>query len=496
MSEPVRSGHAGAAQAPAVAQTHSATVFFLGERAYKVKRPVNLGFLDFSTPSARRSACHTEVELNRRLAPDVYLGVAEIWDWHGQPCDWMVVMRRMPDERRLAKLVRDGHQVGEQLRAVARLLASFHATAGRDDRIDRAGSPEALRSRWLANLSELRPFHADPLTPALIEEITERALRYIDGRTALLRARIEAGLIRDGHGDLLADDIFCLPDGPRVLDCLEFDDALRWMDGLDDAALLAMDLERLGAPQLAQTFLDGYAEFTGTPRVPSLEHHYIAYRALMRAKVACVRYSQGVQESGDEARQLARIAVAHLRAGEPRMIVVGGLPGTGKSTVAGAVADRLGASLLRSDRVRKEAAGLAPEQDAAAGWQRGIYTRSASRRTYDLLVERSRLLLARGESVVLDASWQHDADRRRARVAAADCGSLLTELRCVTAPEVAQQRLRRRSGDVSDATPAVAQRMAEGFAPWPEAVEVDTTGSIDATVAHAMRAVAGAFDPR
>ncbi|MGZ4533494.1 MAG: hypothetical protein ACXVXP_14250, partial [Mycobacteriaceae bacterium] len=231
-----------------VYETHSAVVFFFGDRAYKVKKPVDLGFLDFTTVEARRAVCHREVELNRRLAPDVYLGVAEVTDAEGMPCEWMVVMRRMPEERRLSTLVRSGVAVDDELRALARMLAVFHAKAKRGPEIDDAGSVDGLRGRWMANLAEMEPFRGDPLEAEVIDEIADRAMRYLAGRRSLFTARVDAGLICDGHGDLSADDVFCLPDGPRALDCLEFDDRLRWVDGLDDAAFLAMDLERLGKP--------------------------------------------------------------------------------------------------------------------------------------------------------------------------------------------------------------------------------------------------------
>ena len=181
--------------------------------------------------------------------------------------------------------------------------------------------------------------------------------RFLAGRSALLDARVRGGHIVDGHGDLLAADIFCLADGPRILDCLEFDDKLRWLDGLDDAAFLAMDLERLGADELAGRFLDWYVEFSGDPAPASLRHHYVAYRAFVRAKVGCLRARQGDRLAGQEASQLAALTLRHLRAGAVTVVLVGGLPGTGKSALAGALADRLGWTVLSSDRIRKELAG-------------------------------------------------------------------------------------------------------------------------------------------
>lgn len=459
----------------AVRETHCATVFFTGDRAYKVKKPVDLGFLDFTSRQARHDACRREVELNRRLAPDVYLGVAEVRAPDGDPCDWLVVMRRMPSERSLSALVTAGADVHDELRQLARMLAAFHATAERGPLINRVALLDGLRDRWTANLTELAPFRDDPLDASVLAEITDLVNRYLAGRQPLLEARLRAGVACDGHGDLTADDIFCLPDGPRVLDCLEFDDRLRWVDGLDDAAFLAMDLERLGRKELGAWFLDCYAEFAGTQRCVSLEHHYIAYRAVVRAKVACLRNAQRGGQA-ERARQLAELALRHLRAAEPRLVLVGGRPGTGKSTVAGRLADELGAVLLQSDRIRKEQAGIDPRTAAGADWQQGIYSPTSTEHTYRELLRRARLLLGRGETVVLDASWRRAEHREMARVTAADTSSAAVELMCRAPDDVADARIRDRSHGphLSDATADIAGSMAREFDPWPQAEIVDT----------------------
>jgi uncharacterized protein len=488
---PARGSVAGGA---AVAETHAATVVFLGDRAYKVKKPVDLGFLDFSTPEARHRVCLREVELNRQFAPDVYLGVAQAGFVGGDPCEWLVVMRRMPADRRLTALVATGEDVRGPLRALARQLAAHHATARRSPRIDAMGLPDAVRARWLGNLDPLEAYrdHGNGIVDGdLLDGVRDRALRYVDGRRPLFEARVAAGYVRDGHGDLLADDVFCLPDGPRALDCLEFDDDLRSLDGLDDAACLAMDLERLGAPEAGRDFLDMFTEFSGRPRVESLAHHYVAYRAAMRAKVACLRWAQGVAGSAATAGRLLAIADRHLRAGDPALVLVGGAPGTGKSTVAGRLADDLGAVLLRSDRVRKELAGLAPATPRPSPWGTGLYTPAGSARTYDELLAHAGTLLAMGETVVLDATWSSTAHREHARRTAAEAFSAVVELRCEAPAAVAAERIRARRGsaDPSDADPGIARHLATAFEPWPEAAVLETTAPLTDTVATALGTV-------
>ena len=302
-----------------VAETHTAVVFFAGDRAYKLKKPVSTGFLDFSTEPARAAVCRREAELNARFAPDVYLGVAEIRDQEGKVCDHLVVMRRMPADRRLSALVERGEPVDGPLRQVARILAAQHAAAPRGPAISEQGSAAALARRWQDNVDQTRPLAGSIIDGQVIDEIERLARRFLAGRQPLLAARISAGRIVDGHGDLLTGDIFCLDDGPRILDCLEFDDTLRWLDGLDDAACCAMDLERLGAAGLAERFTGWYAEFSGDPAPASLHQHYVAYRAFMRAKVGCLRAGQGGQLAGAEASQLAGLALRHLqgRRGHP-----------------------------------------------------------------------------------------------------------------------------------------------------------------------------------
>ena len=472
----------------AMAETHSAIVFFVGDRAYKLKKPVDLGFLDFRSREAREAVCHREVELNRRLAPDVYLGVADVADPEGRPCDHLVVMRRLPVDRRLSSLVRTGAPVDAQLWRLAHLVAAFHARSARTDEADEEAGVSATRRRWDANTDALIGMAGrfDDTTVGLVHGL---ACRYLDGRAPLFEQRVAAGRAVDGHGDLLADDIFCLDDGPRVLDCIEFDDRLRLGDGLADAAFLAMDLEHLGRPDLGRAFLSAYGEHGGDVWPPSLAHHQIAYRAQVRAKVTAIRAEQGDPHGLAEARSLLDLAAAHLEEGRVRMVLVGGLPGTGKSTLAAGLGRELEATVLRSDEVRKELAGLDGARPAGAAFGEGIYTVTATAAAYGALLDRARVALGLGETVVLDASWTSAASRERARTVAARSHADLVELRCDAPADVAADRIRRRaeSGrDSSDATPSIAATMATLADPWPQASTVDTRDDPDRSLSSAL----------
>ncbi|MDZ7679443.1 MAG: AAA family ATPase [Acidimicrobiales bacterium] len=479
---------------PGVAETHSGIVFFVGDRAYKLKKPVDLGFLDFTTREARHLACHREVELNRRLSPDVYLGVADVVGPSGELSDHLVVMRRMPEDRRLSTLVGADAELDDDLDRLAQRIAEFHAAAERGPEADAAAGADALASRWSSNTTGLEAFAGRYVTAEAVHAVDALAHRYLEGRRPLFGQRIAAGRACDGHGDLLADDIFVLDDGPRVLDCLEFDDALRLDDALADVAFLAMDLERLGRADLADTFLGAYREHSGDSWPASLAHHHIAYRAQVRAKVAAIRADQGVAGSAEKAAALLDLARRHLDSAQVRLVLVGGLPGTGKSTLAAGLHDALGAVVLRSDVVRKQLAGRSPDEPAAAPFGEGIYRPAATEATYEELLDRARTTLGMGETVVIDASWSDERHRAAARRLAEAAAADLVELRCVAPAEVAAARVRERGdrgGDASDADATIAARLEEVADPWPEATPVDTGPGPEAARDAAVAVIEG-----
>lgn len=468
-------------------ETHSAVVFFVGDRAYKLKKPVDLGFLDFTTRETRLAVCRREVSLNRRLAPDVYLGVSDVLDVDGRVKDHLVVMKRMPVHLRLSYLVERGDDLHGELRKLARVLAAFHSHCARSTTIAAAGDRAALAKRWESNFEGSRPFVGPILDGERMGEVEWLANRFISGRGPLFGDRVRRGAVIDGHGDLLAEDIFCLSDGPRILDCIEFDDELRHLDQLDDIACLAMDLEHLGAPDLGRYLVDCYLELSGDVAPTSLIHHYIAYRALMRAKVTCLRQAQS-GEGDAVARQLLDQARRHLREGRVRLVLVGGAPGTGKSTTASGIADALGFTVLSSDRVRKELSGVAAETSRAAPYEEGIYTPLWTERAYGELLRRAEALLAMGESVVLDATWSAGRRRDEAARLAEATSSDLYQLRCEVSDALADERIARRTNH-SDADPQIAAAIRASFETWGEAVALETTGSPDAIVASAVHVV-------
>lgn len=468
-----------------VVETHTAVVAFTADRAFKAKKTVRLPFVDLTSREQRAEICRREVELNQRLAPAVYLGVVDITDAAGRVADHAIEMVRLPDDRRLDHLLVDTDPASMDaglacIGRTAETLARFHLALPPLDSTARLGTPEAVERLWLDEISEL-----DALSER--DEITARqaadlALEYVRGRGPLFTARMAAGRIREGHGDLRTDSVFCLDPGPVLIDCLEFSTRLRCGDILADAAFLAMDLERLGHSDAAGHFLSLHRELTADDWPPSLAHHWIAYRAHVRAKVDLLQPPSDVTAPERSRRHLS-LALSHLRAARVRLILVGGLPGSGKTTLSKGVADSLAAHLLSSDAVRVELFGPG---SGPGDFGAGRYTPEGRRAVYDELLGRAAALLAGGHHVVIDASWSDPEQRSRAAAVGRSTAADLTAVECRVAAATAGERIRRRiraGSDLSEADEAIADRMAQDWVPWSDAHVIDT-GSPDAS--HAL----------
>jgi aminoglycoside phosphotransferase family enzyme/predicted kinase len=461
-----------------VVETHISVLAFAGDRVYKAKKDVRFPFVDLSTAELRAADCVREVTLNRRFAPDVYLGVAEVSDATGRVVDHAVEMRHLPDDRRLAALVRSDVDVGPCLDGLARDLAAIHGAAPTGGAIDDATSHAAVAELWELGIDQVQRFAGDVVAEDDADDVARLARQYMAGRRPLFDARVAAHRARDGHGDLLAEDVFCLAVGPRAIDCLEFDDRLRYGDVLADIAFLAMDLEHLGRRDLAERFIATYREAADDDWPASLEHMYIAYRAHVRAKVACLRSAQGDHGAAVEARELLALAVRHLHAGRVRLVLVGGAPASGKSTLAAGLGRTTGWHVLRSDVVRKERAGLHPTTKATASLDEGIYDARTTADTYRALLDRAAHTLRSGENVIIDASWSDAERREEAAALAVETSSHLIEVQCVAPDEVRAARAAARAEagtDASDVDAGLARALGARFAAWPSATLVDTT---------------------
>jgi aminoglycoside phosphotransferase family enzyme/predicted kinase len=475
-----------------IVETHISVIALIGDRAYKLLKPVETGFLDHRTREDRLEACRRETEINRRFAPDVYLGVLDVIDEDGQPRDHLVSMRRLPATRRLSALLGTA-EAPDLIREVARAVSGFHRDAPTSPRIARAGEPAAVLGLWEEGLDQLGSDAPGVVAAEDIEEARALARAYLRGREALLARRIADGRVRDGHGDLLSDDVYCMPDGPRVLDCLAFDERYRHGDVLGDVAFLAMDLEAHGRPGLGALLVAEWCAALGEDHPVSLAHHYVAYRAHVRSKVAALRAGQGGDpDAASRARALHVMCLDHLRRAQVRMVLVGGAPGVGKSTVARDLGESLSWAVIGSDAVRKDLAGLPPTPGDPGAFEAGLYAPEMTDRVYARMLHDAASRIAMGESVILDASWTSEARREAARRLASEAGASLTEIRCDLPPEVAAARIvtRREAGEgPSDATPAIAARLAAAADPWPQAAALGTGAPRDLVLAEARRLV-------
>lgn len=544
--EPTRGAEPVGELYAAVAETHTSTILLLGHRVYKIKKPVKLPFVDLSTRALRLANCHREIELNRRTAPDVYLGVGEFRqplevgrcepsragaepreargaDEHatdepvpgvagaGEPGvgeavlndpgsgvagagEPVVVMRRMPAERSLSSLLKAGRndEAARCVDEVAELIARFHSALDAEEDYDLPGT---MTSLWREGWEQTQRFAGDLLDRGALDETYALAIEYLAGRRSMLTAREQAGLVREGHGDLLADDVYLLDDGPRVLDCLEFDRRLRLGDVLLDLAFLMMDLELHGAPDLARALVGRYRQLGAGQHPRSLEHHYVAYRAWVRVKVECLRHESGDPGARERAAIALDLARSEARAARVHLVAIGGLPGTGKSTVARAIVERdeRDWALLSSDRIRKQLAGLDPTTEVTTPYSTGIYDAVHTAATYTEMARRAATALKRGVSVILDASWTDPSERTTLARLAADHHATLTQVRCDAPLDVCRARITaRRSGPrVSDADHAVLHGMSQHAAPWPEALTLDTTAPPQTAATQVLEALEG-----
>ncbi len=471
--------------APQVVETHISTLFFAGDRVYKLAKRVDLPFLRTLDTVERLDLATRELELNRRFAPDVYLGLADVSEGDGI-VDRMIVMRRLPSDRRLSELLHHADATS-YLREVARCIATVHSTA--DPVIGPVASIERLEQNWSDNFDALAP-HAGSVIP--LDEFTgvqQLAESYLRQSRTLRESRIADGFIRDGHGDLTADDIYCLDDGPRILDCLAFDDALRIDDVLNDIAFLVMDVHRLAGRTPAQLLMKAYQEFSNEQHPPSLAHHYVAYRAHVRAKVACLRVEQGDAASAEIAHSHHALALHHLRRARLNVVLVGGGPGVGKTLLARRIAEHYGYIHLATDEIRHDVEQIPHGQHAFASPDQGAYDPAAVDATYAEQCREACTLISNGYGVVLDASWASAQHRSTIQRAVGDLGVDVIEIECVLDDSIARERIARRLANPdnpSDATPDLVDLLKSRRQPWPEAHQIDTAASVDDVVRSAL----------
>ncbi len=497
-----------------VRETHASCVF-LGDRdVYKVKKPVDFGFLDFRTCDQRKVACDAEVALNARLAPGVYLGVVPVvcrvdgllaFGGEGTFVDWAVHMRRLPDEERADNLLASGKLTPETLDAVAERIAAFHAAARCDAQTLANGRVELISRNVLENFSQTRTTVGEYVRPSEAREIEAWQLSFLRDNQRRFDARIAAGRVRDGHGDLRLEHVYVgASGGITILDCIEFNERFRFADVCADVAFLAMDLACHDRVDLAQPYLARYALLSGDYDLYGVVDFYESYRAYVRGKVATLlaadtRVDRRARErAGLEARRYFLLALAaHRRSLLPPLVVcVGGVIAAGKSTVARAVARELGAPVVEADRTRKQMLGVDPELRVAdPAWQ-GAYDPAFTERVYAEVLRRADAVLASGRPVVVDASFRSAAQRSAARALARARGVEIRFVECEASLDVCRARPARRETEpgVSDGRAAIFDDFVARFEPLAEVaprehVKVGTEGGVETALARVREIV-------
>ncbi len=431
-------------------ETHSSWVFLTGDYAYKVKKPVNFGFLDFTTLSQRQRACVAEVQLNRRLSPEVYLAVTPIvrteagWQLGGagEAVEYAVQMRQLSSDGWLSCWVAAGRATPALMTRISARLADFHAATETNPYITELGGGETLQRNATENFDQTARYRGVTLSSATYDALRAYTTAFLAKAAPLIEARAAAGRVRDCHGDLHTSHVH-INESEQIefIDCIEFNDRFRYSDVGLDLAFLTMDLDYLGRPDLSQALAAHYIATTGDATLRQMLTYFKCYRAYVRGKVESFRLDEvdlpAIQRERIQAHAARYFDLArrYIQPCTPILLITTGLMGVGKSSLAQALGERLPADVLTADLIRKALAGLPADQPQHVPWGTGIYSNAFHARTYAAMHALAAERLAQGRSVILDASYRQAELRAAARQVAHDQRALwaVLEVRCPSA---------------------------------------------------------------
>ncbi len=506
LREPARYRHA--VERVELLQTHISCVLLAGDYAYKIKKPVNLGFLDFSTLAARRFYCEEELRLNRRTAPALYLDVipitgsesAPVLGGDGPAIEYALRMRRFAQEALLDRMARRGALAPQHVDALARSLAGFHAGIERAGAERAFGTAPRILAPALQNFEQMLGLVQARSDLALLARLRDWSVREHVSLAGVFDARKRDGWVRECHGDLHLGNIALLDGVPTPFDCIEFSEDLRWTDVMNEVAFLMMDLLDHRLPRLAFRFLNAYLEATGDYAGVRVLRFYLVYRALVRAKVSCMRAHQpGIdarEQSGveHEYRRYLLLAGRLAVAAHPALLIMHGLSGSGKTTIAQGLAEALGAVRLRSDVERKRLCGLAADARSGSGLDAGLYALRTSERTYERLAEHARAVIEARYPVIVDAAFLKRSQRDLFAELARDSGAAFVIAACTASAATLRSRVAQRereARDASEAGRAVLERQLATADPLAEdeaahTLAIDAERSVGAPEAAAL----------
>lgn len=459
-------------------QTHISYVLLTGDYAYKVKKNTSFGFLDFSTLEKRHHFCREELRLNRRLCPELYLAVLPIIQDSGHYrfgddrdivaeiapspniIEYAVQMRQFPQEALFSRLFQDGKLTPELIRELSDLVADFHAKAESNDDIRAYGSVTAIGTVDRNNYALSEPFIGRSQTQQQYEQTRTFTTQFLTQHADWFVQRQVEGKIRDCHGDLHLNNVCLYQNKIQIFDCIEFNQEFRNIDVIYDIAFMVMDLEFQGRRDLANIFLNRYLEQTGDYKGAALLPSYLSMRAYIRANVNSLALNDAAISPSDKvdflrrAQDYYRLAWDYTQRLKGRIILMSGLSGSGKSTVARQLAQKLNAIHLRSDAVRKHLAEIPLHQrgDSGGEFGSGIYTPEMTQKTYGKLLELGLLLAQQGWPVILDAKYDRQSLRQPVLESAIAAHIPIKIVQCTAPVEVLRDRLNRRTNDIADAT--------------------------------------------
>jgi len=479
-------------------ETHISWVILAGDYAYKIKKPVDFGFLDFSTLEKRHLYCQEEVRLNRRLAANTYLDVVAI---HGSPdqphlsadspvIEYMVKMRRFEQACQLDHMLENDTLTVTHIDAMATMAARFHQEIDRATASSMFGSAEKVYAPFEENFAQIR----ERVTGKnFLEQLATIEAWCKDSYVALgatFEQRKANGYVRECHGDMHLRNLAWIDNSAVAFDCIEFNPDLRWIDVMSEIAFLVMDLQEKKQARLAQRFLNTYLQETGDYDGLQVLRFYLVYRALVRAKINAIRLGQeNISESErseaetDFTRYLA-LALEYTQPQLPLLMITHGMSASGKSTVTQALLENMGAIRIRSDVERKRLFSLKAGTDKSTSVGAGIYTADITQRTYDRLAELAGNILDAGYTVIVDATFQDRAQRAQFKqlTIAKQVGFVIL---FITAPDdVLRQRIVERRKGVSDADLGVLEHQLSNWQPHAaeetgDVIEIDTSQPVD-----------------
>ncbi len=451
----------------AVIETHISHVLLTGQFAYKIKKPVGLGFVDFRTLESRRFYCEEELRLNRRLAPELYLDVVAITGsvaaptlcGSGPAIEYAVKMREFPQDALASRVLARGELSGALVDALAAQVAGFHRAAAVASAEGRFGAPDTILRLALQNFHQLRPLLANPADIKALDKLAEWTRGEHATCAQAMARRRKQGFIRECHGDLHLGNIAILEGKPIIFDCIEFNEEMRWIDVMSEVAFTVMDLKERGRADLAQRFLNAYLEISGDYDGVSVLRFYLVYRAMVRAKVSRLRAGQLPNRDasaalGAEYDGYVRLANSYALSPRPALVITHGLAGSGKTTLSQALLEMIGAVRIRTDVERKRLHGLPAIARDRAGIDAGVYAPEATREAYRRALELARGATAAGYVVIVDATFLSHWQRQLFRDLATESGLPFVIVTFVANEATLRERIVRRLHDASDASDA------------------------------------------